>query len=49
MLLALTAIFYYDHSFQSRNSTSFLTNIRSGITIRYNFEINFPFREPFCA
>ena len=35
----LTAIFYYDHSFSKAViSTSFpLTNIRSGITIRYNF------------
>jgi cell surface protein SprA len=35
----LTAIFYYDHSFSKAViSTSFpLTNIRSGITLRYNF------------
>lgn len=35
----LTAIFYYDHSFsQAVISTAFpLTNIRSGITLRYNF------------
>ncbi len=35
----LTAIFYYDHSFsQAVISTSFpITNIRSGLTIRYNF------------
>ncbi|RDI52174.1 T9SS outer membrane translocon Sov/SprA [Flavobacterium glaciei] len=35
----LTAIFYYDHSFsRAVISTSFpLTNIRSGITLRYNF------------
>ncbi|MCG9791508.1 T9SS outer membrane translocon Sov/SprA [Flavobacterium algicola] len=35
----LTAIFYYDHSFSKAViSTSFpLTNIRSGITMRYNF------------
>ena len=35
----LTAIFYYDHSFSKAViSTSFpITNIRSGITLRYNF------------
>ncbi len=35
----LTAIFFYDHSFSKAViSTSFpLTNIRSGITLRYNF------------
>ncbi|OCB74520.1 cell surface protein SprA [Flavobacterium crassostreae] len=35
----LTAIFYYDHSFSKAViSTSFpLTNIRSGLTLRYNF------------
>ncbi|MFV8371000.1 cell surface protein SprA [Flavobacterium sp. LB2P74] len=35
----LTAIFYYDHSFSKAViSTSFpLTNVRSGITLRYNF------------
>ena len=35
----LTAIFYYDHSFSKAViSTTFpLTNIRSGITLRYNF------------
>lgn len=36
---SLTAIFFYDHSFSKAViSTSFpLTNIRSGITLRYNF------------
>jgi cell surface protein SprA len=35
----LTAIFYYDHSFtKAVISTSFpMTNIRSGLTLRYNF------------
>ncbi|RKS95209.1 protein involved in gliding motility SprA [Flavobacterium limicola] len=35
----LTAIFYYDHSFSKAViSTSFpMTNIRSGLTLRYNF------------